>query len=535
MGKPVNNEEPKSEFIGALGPRRPAASSPLTESLRILITDDKPTNRKLLRLVLEAENHVVLEADNGIAALQLLEQERVDAVISDILMPEMDGYRLCYEIRKSPRLRTLPFIVYSASFTSPSDEKVAMQFGVDKFLRKPASPDEIVKCLQDVIGTGRDRASRELQIPEEADAMREYSQVLVRKLEDTIVDLSEANKNLAERTALAEFIAAVSAALAQTNDLREMLQRCCHAMVRHLEAAFARIWTLNEKENVLELQASAGMYTHIDGGHSRIPVGAFKIGLIALERVPHLTNAVVGDPRVHDQEWAQREGMVAFAGYPMLIADHLVGVMAVFSRKPLSQNTLDAMGSVAQNIAVGVQRQMALSDLRRSEERFRELAENINEIFFVAEPDAGPVHYVSPAYEGITGRKREFLYQNPHVWLESIHQDDRARVVRAFRDRSEDLDQEYRILRPDGSIRWLRSRAFPVKHKDGDVRRVVGISVDITKRKQAEEKVNQNLQRINSVSGRSMKSTSRSIRPWISTPYCKYYWKKSIFSSRILP
>jgi CheY-like chemotaxis protein len=306
MGKLANNEEPKSEFIGALDPRRPPAGSPLTESLRVLITDDQPVNRKLLRVVLEAENHLVLEADNGISALQLLERERVDAVISDILMPEMDGYRLCYEIRKSPRLRTLAFIVYTASYTSPSDEKLALQFGVDKFLRKPASGDEIIKCLQDVIGSGKDRASREVQLPE-AEAMREYSQVLVRKLEETVVDLSEANKNLAERTLLAEFIAAVSAALAQTSDLREMLQRCCDAMVEHLDAAFARIWTLNDKENVLELQASAGMYTHIDGGHSRIPVGAFKIGLIALERVPHLTNAVVGDPMVHDQEWAKRE------------------------------------------------------------------------------------------------------------------------------------------------------------------------------------------------------------------------------------
>ena len=142
----ANKEEPKTGAMVSLD-RQPMACSPVTERLRVLITDDNKINRKLLRVVLEAENQVVLEADNGISALQVLEQTQVDAIISDILMPEMDGYRLCYEIRKNPKLRTLPFIVYTASYTSPSDEKVALQFGVDKFLRKPASSEEIVKSL----------------------------------------------------------------------------------------------------------------------------------------------------------------------------------------------------------------------------------------------------------------------------------------------------------------------------------------------------------------------------------------------------
>ena len=77
------------------------------------------------------------------------------------------------------------------------------------------------------------------------------------------------------------------------------------------------------------------MYTHLDGAHGRVPVGKFKIGLIAAERRPHLTNSVAGDPRVGDQEWARREGMVAFAGYPLLVEGRLVGVLSMFARAPL--------------------------------------------------------------------------------------------------------------------------------------------------------------------------------------------------------
>src|SRR5262249_57871482 len=108
--------------------------------------------------------------------------------------------------------------------------------------------------------------------------------------------------------------------------LRQSLQKCAEAIVAHLDAAFARIWLFNEKEQMLELQASAGMYTRIDGTHSRVPLGKFKIGLIAEEKTPSLTNDLADDPRLSDREWAKREGMVSFAGYPLLIGDRLIGV-----------------------------------------------------------------------------------------------------------------------------------------------------------------------------------------------------------------
>jgi two-component system NtrC family sensor kinase len=84
-----------------------------------------------------------------------------------------------------------------------------------------------------------------------------------------------------------------------------MLQICAAAVVRHLDAAFARIWLLNEEQKVLELEASAGLYTHLDGEHARIPLGSFKIGLIAAEQKPHLTNTVRTDERVSDKDWAR--------------------------------------------------------------------------------------------------------------------------------------------------------------------------------------------------------------------------------------
>lgn len=159
----------------------------------------------------------------------------------------------------------------------------------------------------------------------------------------------------------------VNAALAEGELLPEILKGCAEALVHHLDASFARIWTLNEKEQVLELQASAGLYTHLDGTHARVPVGKFKIGLIAEERLPHLTNDVLDDPRVGDLKWARREGLVAFAGYPLLVEDRLIGVLAMFARVKLAPETLQVLASIAAAIAQGIDRKQSRQALQQSE------------------------------------------------------------------------------------------------------------------------------------------------------------------------
>jgi PAS domain S-box-containing protein len=174
-----------------------------------------------------------------------------------------------------------------------------------------------------------------------------------------------AEAQAAGRERLALLSRDIGLALTAPGELKNTLQRCSQVVVDHLGAAFARIWTLNEGEQTLELQASAGIYTHLDGPHGRVPVGKFKIGLIAAEREPHLTNQVVGDPRVGDQDWARREGMVAFAGYPLLINNALVGVLAMFSRQALSDEDFQALGTVANAIAVGIARARADAEIRQ--------------------------------------------------------------------------------------------------------------------------------------------------------------------------
>jgi PAS domain S-box-containing protein len=129
-------------------------------------------------------------------------------------------------------------------------------------------------------------------------------------------------------------------------------------------------------------------------------------------------------------------------------------------------------------------------ELRESELRFRQLAESIGEVFWLTDPAKNQILYVSEAYERVWGRSRESLYGSPRDWIDAIHSEDRERVALAAEQQaSGSYAEEYRIVRPDGSVRWIRDRAFPVFRNGGEVYRIAGIAEDITERKRVEDGV----------------------------------------------
>ena len=128
---------------------------------------------------------------------------------------------------------------------------------------------------------------------------------------------------------------------------------------------------------------------------------------------------------------------------------------------------------------------------QRTEERFRQLAEGINEVFWMTDIENGEVIYVSPAYEVVWGRTCVSLYDAPRSRIEAIHPEDRERVAQVIADKRSKAgyDEEYRIIRPDGAVRWVHDRAFPIFDKTGKVYRLAGIAEDVTQRKRLERKV----------------------------------------------
>ena len=224
----------------------------------------------------------------------------------------------------------------------------------------------------------------------------------------TLYELTERKRTeaaLDERARVASLTAEVALALTRGDSLPAVLGLCTEAIVRHLDAAFARIWTLNAQGDTLELRASAGLYTHINGAHARVPVGKFKIGWIAQERQPHLTNSVPNDPRVADHEWARREHLTSFAGYPLIVDGELTGVVALFARHDLMPDTLTALASVANSIALGIKRKEEEEAVRESQARNKAILETALDCVIMIDQESRILEW-NPAAETTFGLAR---------------------------------------------------------------------------------------------------------------------------------
>ncbi len=148
-------------------------------------------------------------------------------------------------------------------------------------------------------------------------------------------------------------------------------------------------------------------------------------------------------------------------------------------------------------------RKRAEDALRESEEKFRQLAENAREVFWMTTPAMDELLYVNPAYANIWGRSLESLRQRPRSFMEAIHPEDREHAVGILEgQRKQGFEVEYRVVRPDGSVRWIRDRGFPVRDRSGKVYRVAGVAEDITERRQAGDAVRRSAAELQALSRR---------------------------------
>src|SRR5581483_7975835 len=215
------------------------------------------------------------------------------------------------------------------------------------------------------------------------------------------------------------------------------------------------------------------------------------IGLIAQERRPHLTNAVIGDPRVGDQEWAKREGMVAFAGYPLLVDDRLVGVMAMFARQSLSEATLEAMASVADEIAIGIERKSTQERLHEQREWLSVTLASIGDAVITTDTE-GRVTFLNGVAEELTGwpqaeaqgKPLEAIFPICHEKTRNPVENPVARVLKE--GRAVGLANHTVLLARDGKERPIDDSAAPIKAADGTTLGVVLVFRDVAEQRRAE-------------------------------------------------
>ena len=171
--------------------------------MKILVTDDNPMALYLFETLLQSHGYEVISASNGVEALLLAQANDIDLIISDILMPQMDGFQLCRKLKSDERTKHIPFIFCTAAYTDSKDEAFAMGLGAVRYLVKPIEPQVFMGILQEVLAeyANAPRQTPPLPVAEEATFLNEYNQRLTKKLEDKMFELESLNSQLRESEA----------------------------------------------------------------------------------------------------------------------------------------------------------------------------------------------------------------------------------------------------------------------------------------------------------------------------------------------
>jgi diguanylate cyclase (GGDEF)-like protein/PAS domain S-box-containing protein len=470
----------------------------------ILVVDDNALNRKLVATLLAHEGYRMSQAADGAEGLAVAKAEVPRLVISDILMPSMDGYEFVRRLRADPATAGILVIFYTANYHEREARSLASQCGVSRVIVKPCPAPLLIQAVAEVLAGGVVEAT-----PPEASFDVEHLRLLTDKLSEHANALRATNSRLAALTDL-------NLQMASEHDARELLASVCTHARTLLGARFGVL-------AVTDKQRPDGLTACVSGLPSKPVTGITDpradtgiLGKVFRERAPLRMASQDGAALDLGLPGAFSDVRSALAvpvcsltrTYGWLCLGEKLGAAAFTSEDERLLTILGAqLGRIYENgslyrevqeqasqLMVEIEeRGRAAEQLRASEERFRELAENIQDVFFVSGPDLAETSYVSPGYERVWGKPLTSVLGRKHGWLDTVHPADQERVqleVQRVLDAFPEKGQfEFRIVRPDGEPRWVQTRIFPVLDGEGNVVRAVGVTKDITGRKLAELRV----------------------------------------------
>ena len=313
------------------------------------------------------------------------------------------------------------------------------------------------------------------------------SGLLERSIRYAIERKRTTDRAAADQARLAAFGEDVGLSLARRDSLETILHRCSTAMVHYLHAALAQVWIYQREGDKLQLYATAGAVEEPGPLSNKQP--KVEIKEISAGR-PILINNLVNDTRASDRDWVKRQGVTAYAGYPLMLEDRLIGLMSIFSKSPLTEAILQEMASVANGIALCIERKRSAEALDASEVKYRSVVESIKEVIFQIDRE-GYWTFLNPAWAEITGfHINETLGK---CFTDYIHPDDRQRhgeLMREVIDRKMIYCRdETRYIAVDGTFRWMEVYAQPFLNGNESVFGISGTLSDITERKRAEAEI----------------------------------------------
>src|SRR5882757_6453085 len=434
----------------------------------ILVVDDNAGNRKLIVTLLTHEGHRLVEARDGLEGLEAARTAIPDLVISDILMPSMDGFEFVRRLRADPKLHNVGVIFYTAHYHEAEARNLAEACRVSRVIVRSSGAQGIVRAVSEVLAGDAD-VQAQLVDP---GFDREHLQLITNKLAQKANQLKVANARFAALTEL-------NVQLASERVPRVLFEKVCRGARNLLGAKYSVLAVSGSDSSVI--YASSGVDVSADPA-SQPQVDCGLLGRVAAERRPWRISNPSGNP-IDAGLPACYPPARAFLAAPVVSLTQTFGWLCLADKVGAEEFTaedeliLSVLGAQSgriyengrlyievQHHAAQLQveideRARASAGLKVSEERFRELAENIQDAFFVVAGDLSQTLYMSPAHAQIWGRPWSGEQPAPPPWADSIHPQDVERLRREVeqdpRGMAAKREFEFRIVRPDGEVRWI--------------------------------------------------------------------------------
>jgi PAS domain S-box-containing protein len=422
-------------------------------------------------VLLEGHGYEVEQAANGSEALEKAQAHEQDLIISDILMPVMDGFSLCRALKADNRLKHIPLIFYTATYTDSRDEKLALDMGVNAFIIKPMEPDEFMRRIEAILAANKDGKLNASQKQTEGDeiVLKEYNEVLINKLEQKMLSLEKANK-------------ALETEIAARKQAEESLLKSEKRLRRLYESGLLGMFYWNRDGQITD--ANDKFLDMI--GYSREDMAAGRINgyrmtppefkIVDERSVSELHTADV-NKIPFEKEYIRKDG----TRLSILIAG------ALLDRERF--NGIAFVLDITERKIAESQREAALEALREKELQYRNLADSGLALIWTSGTDK-LCNYFNASWLKFTGHTLEQEMGNG--WTQGVHPDDFDNCLKTYVtafDKRQAFDMEYRLRNAHGEYRWIRDLGTPNYSSNGEFIGYIGHCFDITMQREAETEI----------------------------------------------
>lgn len=492
----------------------------------ILIVDDRRQSREFLSTLLDHLGHNTIHVSDGPEAISAVREKRPDLIISDVLMPTMDGVEFVNMLHADSAVADIPIIFYTASYRLAETRRLAESCGVKSVVGKLAAPQEIADAIESALGPlasagalsrtttpGISPISSFAQPASYLDELSELQQRLQRTLGNGFQLIGQANhipsltEPLTQAFDTVQVLSLRLSALIELGlellperDPQQLLNQFCRSAQSIMNTRYAAVGMQDEEGKRLRHIAVRGMSQADATALRNCDPCAGVFGEVLRTGCPRYladsdAESALLHPRARTALIVPVRVVTRSYGW-LYLAEKLGGgdfskedeqfAITLAAQLALVYESLSLYGEVEQHAVQleveVVEKRRALEDLEESESRLRQVTENMRDVFFLATPNFTQMFYVSPAYAAVFGRSCESLYAKPDSWLDVIHLRDRQVVMRALPAmwRTGEFDQQFRAIISGGETRWIHIRTFPIRDHNGQLFRIAGVAEDVT-------------------------------------------------------